>query len=249
MRFTDQVAIVTGGASGMGAATALRIAHEGARIVVADRDEASGKHIVAKIAEFGGQAVFQETDVSDPESVGAMVERAISEYGRLDLAANVAGIPQAPTPLAETTLELWDRVHGVNDRGVFLCLKAEIPAMLDSGGGAIVVVSSLNGVRSFPQMTAYGSSKFGAISTAMCVAAEFAAQGVRVNAIAPGSIDTPMLAGLPRETLDHFAASLPMRRLGTADEIANVATFLLSSEASYVTGAVVPVDGGWMVSP
>jgi NAD(P)-dependent dehydrogenase (short-subunit alcohol dehydrogenase family) len=245
---TGRVAIVTGGASGMGAATALRLAAHGASVVVTDVNEL-GHQVVAKIVETGGAATFHHVDVSDPASVQAGVDRTLAQYGRLDMAANIAGIPQNPTALTQTSLELWDKIHGVNDRGLFVCLRAEIPAMLETGGGAIVNVSSINGLRSFPQMTAYGSSKFGAVSTTMAVAAEFAAQGVRVNGIAPGSIDTPMLAGLPPETLEHFKSSLPMRRLGTADEVAKVATFLLSDDASYVTGAIVPVDGGWMVSP
>jgi hypothetical protein len=248
MGFDGKVAIVTGGGSGMGAATAARLAREGVAVLVADINQQGGTEVAEKIRAAGGRAVFAATDVSDPESVKAMVARAASEFGRLDLAANVAGVPQGPVPLADTTLELWDKTHAVNDRGLFLCLQAEIPAMLDAGGGAVVNVSSLNGVRSFAQMTAYGSSKFGAVSTTMTVAAEFSHRNIRVNAIAPGSIDTPMLSVLPAETLAHFAATLPMRRLGTADEVANVIAFLLSDEASYVSGVVIPVDGGWMAS-
>jgi hypothetical protein len=246
MRFEGKTAIVTGGGSGVGAATARQLGRDGASVLVADINERGGRDLVDEITAAGGRAVFELTDVSDPQSVAAMVARAVSEYGRLDLAANVAGLPQGPVPLQETTLELWDKIHAVNDRGLFLCLQAEVPAMLEVGGGAIVNVSSLNGLRSFPQMTAYGSSKFGATSTTMAVAAEFSHRNVRVNGIAPGSVDTPMLSVLPRETLEHFARSLPMRRLGTADEVANVITFLLSDEASYVNGVMLPVDGGWM---
>jgi NAD(P)-dependent dehydrogenase (short-subunit alcohol dehydrogenase family) len=248
MGFDEKVAVVTGGGSGMGAATARRLGQMGAAVVVADLNEQGGQQVVKEIVGAGGRAVFSLTDVSDKEAVAAMVQLAEREFGRLDLAANVAGVPQSPTPLADTTVELWDKTHAVNDRGLFFCLQEEIPAMLRVGGGAIVNVSSLNGVRSFAQMTAYGSSKFGAVSTTMSVAAEFSARNVRVNGIAPGSIDTPMLATLPRETIEHFASTLPMRRLGTAEEIANVIVFLLSDEASYVSGAVIPVDGGWMAS-
>lgn len=248
MSFANKVAVVTGGGSGMGAATARRLGAEGARVVVADVNVAGAEEVVDAIAASGGTAVFQRTDVADPDSVRAMVSRAVREFGRLDLAANIAGVPQSPTPLADTTLELWDKTHAVNDRGLFLCLQAEIPEMIKAGGGAIVNVSSLNGLRSFAQMTAYGSSKFGAVSTTMTVAAEFSGENIRVNGIAPGSIDTPMLATLPRETLDAFASSLPMKRLGSADEIANVVAFLLSDEASYVSGVIVPVDGGWLAS-
>ena len=246
MRFQDKVAVVTGGGSGMGAATALRLASEGARVVVADLN-ADGAHRVQRaIAEVGGRAYAIETDISDPDSVERMVERAVVEFGQLNLAANVAGLPQEPTALTDTTLSLWDRLHAVNDRGLFLSLRAEIPRILQAGGGAVVNVSSLNGLRGFAKMTAYGSSKFGAVSTTLTVASEFASQGVRVNGIAPGAIDTPMLAGLPRETLDAFTATLPSRRLGRADEVAAAIAFLLSDDASYINGVILPVDGGWL---
>ena len=248
MRFAGKVAVVTGAGSGMGEATAELLAAEGAKVVLADVNVTGGQAVADRIASAGGEAFFQLTDVSDQSSVNEMVAAAEKRFGAIHLAANVAGVPQAPTPLAETSLELWDRTHAVNDRGLFLCLQAEIPAILSSGGGAVVNVSSLNGLRSFSQMIAYGSSKFGAVSTTMTVAAEFSGQGIRVNGIAPGSIATPMLSTLPPETLSAFAQTLPMKRLGTASEIASVIAFLLSDDASYVSGAVIPVDGGWMAT-
>jgi len=246
MRFTDKVAVVTGGASGMGAATARLLARDGAAVLIADLSSEAGQQVSKEIGAAGGQAEFIKTDISDRDSIHAMVDRAIERFGKLNLAANVAGVPQRPTPLTETTLELWDRTHAVNDRGLFLCLQAEIPRILQAGGGAVVNVLSLNGLRGFSQMIAYGSSKFGGVSTTLTVASEFAARGIRVNGVAPGSIDTPMLGTLPRETLDAFAATLPSRRLGTAEEVSNVIAFLLSDEASYVTGTILPVDGGWL---
>jgi NAD(P)-dependent dehydrogenase (short-subunit alcohol dehydrogenase family) len=248
MRFQEKVAVVTGGGSGIGAATARMLARGGAAVVVADLDPARGGSVQRDIEQAGGNAVFQHTDVADRASVKAMVERAVGEFGTLDLAANVAGVPQQPTPLAETTLELWEKTHAVNDRGLFLSLQAETPAILAAGGGAIVNVASLNGIRGFAQMTAYGSSKFGAVSTTLSVASEFASQGIRINGIAPGSIDTPMLATLPAAAREAFAASLPTGRFGRPEEVAAVITFLLSDDASYVDGIILPVDGGWLNS-
>jgi len=230
----------------MGAATARRLATEGASVLVADLHIEAALRVATEIRDGGGRAAGIETDVSDAGAVQEMVQRAVDLYGKLDLAANVAGVPQNPTPLFETTLELWDLTHAVNDRGLFLCLQAEIPHILQAGGGAVVNVLSVNGMRAFSQMIAYGSSKFGGVSTTLTVASEFASQGVRVNGVAPGSVDTPMLADFSRDALDAFAATLPLKRLGRADEIASVIAFLLSDDASYVTGTILPVDGGWL---
>jgi NAD(P)-dependent dehydrogenase (short-subunit alcohol dehydrogenase family) len=246
MRFEKKVAIVTGGGSGIGAATAKLLAGDGAAVVIADMNTEGGQRTQREILEAGGKAVFHHTDISDEASIKEMVARAVAEFGGLDVAANVAGVPQEPLDLAHTTLELWDKVHAVNDRGLFLTLQAEIPEILRGGGGAVVNVSSLNGIHAFARMTAYGSSKFGAVSTTLTLASEFVPQGVRINGVAPGSIDTPMLGALPKETMDAFAAKLPIKRLGRPGEVAQVIAFLLSDDASYVSGVIIPVDGGWL---
>ena len=145
MRFTGKVAVVTGGASGMGAATARLLARDGAAVLIADLSSEAGQQVSKEIRAAGGQAEFARTDISDPDSIHAMVDRAVERFGKLNLAANVAGVPQQPAPLAETTLQVWDRTHAVNDRGLFLCLQAQIPGILDAGGGAVVNVLSLNG--------------------------------------------------------------------------------------------------------
>jgi NAD(P)-dependent dehydrogenase (short-subunit alcohol dehydrogenase family) len=246
MRFEKKVAIVTGGGSGIGAATAKLLAGDGAAVVIADMNTEGGQRTQREIEEAGGKALFHHTDIRDEASIKDMVARAVAEFGSLDVAANVAGVPQQPLDLADTTLELWDKVHAVNDRGLFLTLQAEIPEILRGGGGAVVNVTSLNGIHGFARMTAYGSSKFGAVSTTLTLASEFTSQGVRINGVAPGSIDTPMLGTLPKETMDEFATQLPIKRLGRPEEVAQVIAFLLSDDASYVSGVIIPVDGGWL---
>ncbi|MGW0299647.1 SDR family NAD(P)-dependent oxidoreductase [Streptomyces anthocyanicus] len=246
MRFIAKSVVVTGSASGMGEAVAKRLAREGASVLVADFNEVGGTRVVSEITAAGGTALFQHTDVSDPSSAQAMVDAAVTNFGKLDLAANVAGIGQGHALVQETELELWQRVNGVNSSGLFFSLRAEIPALLAAGGGAIVNVASLAGLQTFKSLNAYVASKHAAVGLTKNAALEN--KNIRVNGIAPGAVLTPMLGNLSQEEVDGYAASVPSGRLGTPQDIANVVAFLLSEEASFVNGAVIPVDGGLLVA-
>lgn len=244
-RFEGKVAVVTGGASGMGEATARRLAAEGAAVVIGDLNSADGERVSSEIAAAGGQAVFQLLDVTDEQSVGAMVDRALSQFGRLDVAANVAGIAQQPRSFLDNDDELWGRVHAVNVRGTYLVLRAAAAHLVTAGGGSIVSVSSLAGLRPQPLSAYYAASKHAAVGLITSAAGELIAQNVRINGIAPGAIDTPMMAGQPPEAIDAIIQNQPMKRLGRAAEIAAVAAFLLSDDASFIVGQIVIADGGW----
>lgn len=250
MSFEGKSAIVTGGGSGMGAAIARRLAAGGAMVVIADFDEHNGNRVAEAITADGGTARFVKTDVADPASIATAVQTAVDAYGRLDLAANVAGIAQPNTPIAQTPPEVWDRVNSVNAKGVFASLHAEIPALIAAGGGAIVNFASTGGLSSgdFAGLGAHAASKHAVVGLTKVAALENLAHHVRINAVAPGVIRTPMLAGLSPEEIDAYASSLPAGRLGDPDEVAAVAIFLLSDDASYVNGAVIPVYGGQLVA-
>ena len=244
MFFESKVALVTASGAGIGRAIAQRLAAEGAAVVVSDVNDEAGAATVALIVEAGGNAAYQRADVSSPEDVTALVEFAVETFGGLHLAVNNAGIGSMPKELQDLTLPEWDRTINVTLRGTFLSMQAEISHFRANGGGNIVNIASIAGIRATPQLTPYGAAKHGVISLTRSAALENAQQGIRVNAVAPGAIETASLAALPEEAKAGYAAEVPMHRLGKPEEIANAVVWLLSEESSFVTGVVLPVDGG-----
>lgn len=249
-----KVAIVTGGGQGMGRAAALAYAREGAKVVVADLNEKTGEETAQLVNKNGGEAVFIKTDVTKSADVEAMVQKAVDAFGRLDYAFNNAGYlpPGNIDNLLEMSEEDWDKIQGVNLKGVWLCLKYEIPQMLKDGGGAIVNTSSVFGMVGAPGLPGYISSKHGVVGITKSAALQFAKQGIRVNTICPGSTLTPGLEELIAIQGDDVKAGEekriafhPIGRLGTSEDMAEAAVWLCSDAASFVTGAVIPVDGAY----
>ena len=247
MDFDGKVVLVTGGGSGLGRAAVLLLADAGARVAVADLDEAMGADTVAKVREAGGEAEFVLTDVTREADVAALVSRVVDTWGRLDGAINNAGItgPYKYTP--EYTLDEWNQVFAVNLTGIFLGLKYEIPQMVGQGGGAIVNTSSGAGLIGYPGLPAYVASKHAVIGLTRTAGLEFATAGIRVNAVCPGSTLTPMLQasmGDDPAALAAQEATTPMKRLARPEEIAHAMVWLLSDEASFVNAHPFAVDGG-----
>ncbi|MCX7621528.1 MAG: glucose 1-dehydrogenase [Acidimicrobiales bacterium] len=244
---TGRAALVTGAASGIGRATAELLAARGAAVLVADLDETNGAAAVDAITSAGGRAVFHRTDVTDEVQVDAMVRETLRAFGRLDIAVNNAGTPGTYAPLPDQTLSDWQRTVEVNLTSTFLCLRAEIPVMLETGGGNIVNVASAAGLIGFANLPAYVASKHGVVGLTKSVALEYARQGIRVNVVCPGSVRTPMLAGFvggDEAALEHMGRMAPQGRLAEPTEIAAAIAWLCSDEASYVTGHALAVDGG-----
>jgi NAD(P)-dependent dehydrogenase (short-subunit alcohol dehydrogenase family) len=246
--FGGRVAVVTGGASGIGEAVARELGDRGASVVVGDLADASD--VVAAIEDGPGEALAVETDVSDPDDVAALVETAVEEFGGLDCAVNNAGIGGTDDPTGDLAVEDWQRVIDVNLTGVFLCTRAELGAMLGDQGGAIVNVASILGKVGFGTAPAYTAAKHGTLGLTKTAAQEYATEGVRVNAVCPGFIETPMIeeAGMSEgsEMREQVEALHPVGRLGTPQEVADAVAWLCSEEASFVTGAAYDVDGGYL---
>ncbi len=242
---SSKVALVTGGASGIGRATVERLAARGAAVLVADIHE--GELADGDLLD-GDRVRFRRTDVTDVDDVTAMVVDAVDAFGRLDIAVNNAGTSGTYAALADQPLDDWDRTIAVNLTAVFTCLRAEIPAMLASeGGGAIVNTSSGAGLMGFANLPAYVASKHGVIGLTKSVALEFARKGVRVNAVCPGTVRTPMLLGFSGGdvgAMEAMGAMAPIGRIGEPDEIAEAIVWLCTDEARFVTGVALPVDGG-----
>lgn len=244
--FADKVVLVTGGTSGIGRATAVAFAREGASVVVAGRREDEGAESVALIEQAGGKGLFVRADVSIEDEIASMVARTVEAFGGLDFAFNNAGVFLPPAPITEITAEAVDRILAVNVRGTALCMKHEIPAIMESGGGGIVNTASFLGIRAFPGSAIYNASKSAVIGLSRSAAVEFAAQGVRVNVVCPGVIDTPMNEEMRAEQSgrDFLDGLQPMKRTGRPEEIAGAVLYLCSPSAGFTTGAILSVDGG-----
>jgi NAD(P)-dependent dehydrogenase (short-subunit alcohol dehydrogenase family) len=240
-RLDGKVSIITGAGSGIGAATARRFHAEGAKVVLADIS--GNQEGLAK--ELGDGALAVHTDVSQGESVQAMIAAAIETFGRLDVLYNNAGIDGEIAKIADMSEEGWDKVQSINLRGVFLGIKYAVPAMLRSGGGSIINTASMAATVSFPQMASYCAAKGGVVMLTKTAAAEYAAEGIRVNSISPGTIQTAITDSLPQDMIKAIIAANPVGRIAAASEVASLAVFLASDESGFITGSDYLIDGGY----
>ena len=251
MTGTDKdVALVSGAGSGIGRATAKRFAADGAQVVAVDIDVDGGQETVSDIEAVGGEATFVEADVTDEGDIEEMVSVAVDSYGSLDCAFNNAGIEGTEAPASEQPMSNWEQVIDTNLKGVFLSMREEIPVLMENGGGAIVNTASIAGLRGFRNLSPYVASKHGVVGLTRTAALEFGGDGVRVNAVCPGVIETPMVARSREENpeaIEATVAATPADRLGQPEEIAAATTWLCSDEASFVTGESLVVDGGFTV--
>ena len=242
-----KVAIVTGGSSGIGRATAIEFAKCGAKVVVAARREDAGAETIAQIEAVGGEGLFVKTDVTQASEIEQLVERTLQTYRRLDYACNNAGFGKT-IPLIERTEAEWDAEADVNLKAVWLCLKYQIPAMQKSSGGSILNMASMGGgVIGVPELTSYNAAKAGVVGLTRSAALEFAQQNIRINAVSPGLIATEILANVTEDVFEQMFASIPMRRAVEAEDIAKAVVWLCSENAAYITGQNLVIDGGYTV--
>lgn len=243
----NKIALITGAGSGIGEATAMLFAQNGASIVLADMDTDGAERVLAAIEKEGGKGMVLKTDVSKPAECEKLVAGTVKKYGRLDIAVNNAGIGGPAALVGDYPIEDWDKVIAINLSGVFYGMRYQIPEMLKNGHGAIVNMASILGKVGFPMSSAYVTAKHGVVGLTENAALEYATQGIRVNAVGPGFIKTPLLdKNLTDEQLTGIAAMHPMQRLGTAQEVAELVLWLVSDKASFVTGSYYNVDGGYL---
>jgi NAD(P)-dependent dehydrogenase (short-subunit alcohol dehydrogenase family) len=243
-----KVALITGSSSGIGRSTALVFAREGAKVVITDINVKAGQETVDMIKRDGGAAIFIQADVSESSQVEKLIIQAVEFFGRLDCACNNAGIPGLRVPLVEFPEDQWNLVIDTDLKGVWLCMKYEIPQMLKQGKGAIVNISSAAGLKPNKGSTAYCSAKHGVIGLTKMAALEHAESGIRVNTICPGPIRTPFVEDLIKKHPEReawYISTTPMKRMGTPEEIGEAVVWLCSDAASYITGITLPVDGGY----
>jgi len=242
---TDQkVAIVTGGNSGIGRATAVALAKEGVKVVIAARREKEGEETVRLVKDAGSDGVFVKTDVTNEDDIKALVDRTIQVYGKLDYALNNAGFDEAQTTLVEETSNHFDQIMNVNVKGVWLCMKYEIPEMIKNGAGAIVNMSSVAGLIGIPQIPIYVASKHAVLGLTKSAAIGYAKSGIRINAVAPGVVKTDMISSIDKQFMETLKSMHPIGRIADPEEIAEAVVWLLSDKASFVVGHTLSVDGG-----
>lgn len=251
----DRIAIVTGAGSGLGEAISTLFAKNGATVVLADLDVEGAERVLGQIEQEGGRGRVVRTDVSKPDDAKALVDATVREFGRLDIAVNNAGIGGPTAPVGEYPIDGWDRIIGINLSGVFYGMRHQIPAMLESGGGAIVNMASVAGKVGLVNGSGYAAAKHGVVGLTETAAIEYGERGIRVNAVGPGFINTPLIGKRPvmdteaasgTDELQALAAQHPMNRLGEASEVAELVLFLASDRASFITGGYYNVDGGYL---
>jgi NAD(P)-dependent dehydrogenase (short-subunit alcohol dehydrogenase family) len=244
MTYNQKVAIVTGGNSGIGRATAVALAKEGVKVVIAARRDKEEEESVRLVKEAGSDGIFVKTNVTSEDDIKALVDKTVQAYGKLDYALNNAGFDEAQTTLVEETSSDFDKIVDINVRGVWLCMKYEIPQMLKNGKGSIVNMASGAGLIGIPQTPIYSASKHAVLGLTKSAAIGYAKSGIRINAVAPGLVKTPMISEIKEEFMEKLKSMHPIGRIAEPEEIAEAVVWLLSDKASFVVGHTLSVDGG-----